>query len=110
MWQPTKKRCRLKGEKKRANNPKNPYFAWLRRERPECVVCGNLGEIHHVNIGLGDADDTVIVMLCLNHHSAQSNDGLHKSPKEWYKRFISLERLEDMARDNHIAYLSEKVL
>lgn len=99
------KKCRLKGPKKRTNNPKNPYFKWLRQNKNECIVCGLPGEIHHVNIG--DGDDTVVVMLCLNHHSAQSNDGLHKSPGAWYNRFFTLDELEEIARDNHIEYLSE---
>lgn len=100
-----KKNGRLR-EKKRTNDPKNPYFAWLRNNRPGCVVCGALGEIHHLEQNANSCD-TRVVPLCLNHHSAQSNDGIHKSPREWYKRFLSFERLERIATDNHIAYLSE---
>lgn len=105
MYKVPQKLHRLKGPKKRTNSPKNPYFKWLRDNRPECVVCGDLGEVHHLEFGC-NADDTRVVMLCLHHHSAQSNDGLHKSPNEWYTRFYSFEELESMATDNHIAYLS----
>ena len=94
---PEPKKIRIRGEKKRTNKPTNPKFKWMREEIPECLICGAPGEIHHTEFGC-HADDASVVMLCLDHHSAQSNAGVHKDPKAWYDRFIPLAELQAIAQ------------
>ena len=86
--------------KKRTNKANNPYFIWSREEIPECIICGDLGEIHHLEQGY-KADDTRIIMLCVNHHSQQSMDGIHHGMEDWYKRFLSFDECEEIAEANY---------
>lgn len=102
MYRVPQKRERLR-PKKRTNDPKNPYFKWLRSNCCECVVCGAPGEIHHLETG-AMADDSRVVMLCLHHHSAQSNNGIHHLGKAWHDKFIDFDTLENIAETNYANY------
>ncbi len=59
-----------------------------------CIVCANNGypdnpaEIHHITTGAGMGrrnSHYQTIPLCFGHHSAQSDDGFHHSPRAWQK-------------------------
>ena len=99
------KEQQLRGRKKSASGVNlKQYYKWIRVFKPECMVCGDYGEIHHVGIGDKRIEDE-IVMLCSKHHSAQSDDGVHYNPKKWYERFYSLSLLKAQAAINRDEFL-----
>ena len=93
-------------KKKRKGSTKNlPYFLYLRENMPECGVCGDLGEIHHIEFGYKRCHKRV-VMLCNHHHSAQSMDGLHYNPSGWYRRFLPFAMLEKIAEEAYSGFVA----
>lgn len=86
--------------KKRDYKTNKNYFNWLRKNKSECIVCNNLAEIHHLHQGY-KASDKEVIMLCLNHHSQQSQDGIHHSMTNWHNRFISKEECFRIAKRNY---------
>ncbi len=101
---------RLKKKKKKAtNNPKNHYFKFMRDNYPECIICGDFGEIHHIDLGY-KRNDKRIIMLCNRHHSAQSMDGIHHDMIKWHEKHYTFIEIEVMAEENLNLFENRKIL
>lgn len=77
------------------------YFWWLRTYKPECIICCDTADIHHIDFaeGWNIKHDDRVVMLCHHHH--QGVDGIHTiGANSWYAKFKTFEELEFIANKN----------